>query len=169
MKSYLSAGILTFLFFVSGTGLLAQGKAKKDEQFNAMVALIESNSFEFEVQNIQPTGGRNIRPTSIYIMSVEDGLYKARLPYFGRAYQASVGGDVGIVFEGKPEELKVSTNEKKRNIDLSFKIQGENDRYTIFLNVGYSGYGNLSVTSVNRQPISYSGIVRPLKKKDQGQ
>ncbi|MCP4310912.1 MAG: DUF4251 domain-containing protein [Bacteroidetes bacterium] len=97
-------------------------------------------------------------------MEAKDSIFTAHLPYFGRAYQASYGGDGGIEFEGKSENFNITLNEKKRTIKIQFQIRGNTDRYDLFLTVGSSGFGTLNINSQNRQPISYTGTVLPLKK-----
>ena len=141
----------------------AQKKEKKDEEFKEMTSLIESGRYLFTVKSVQPTGSRTIHTTSLYTLEANDSTYKAYLPYFGRAYQASYGGEGGIDFDASPENLKLTLNEKKRMINIEFEIRAQNDKYSCFLSVGSSGYGTLSINSQNRQPISYSGTVGPLK------
>lgn len=141
----------------------AQKSNKKDEQFKEMTALIEGGRYVFDVRSVQPTGARTIQTSSSYMLEARDSIFRAYLPYFGRAYQASYGGDGGIKFETEAEDLEISLNEKKRMINIKFVIRTDNDTYDIFLAVGSSGYGNLSINSNKRQPISYSGSVSPLK------
>ncbi len=140
----------------------AQKNKKKDEQFKEMTALIESGLYLFTVQSVQPSGARTIYSKSAYTLEARDSIFKAYLPYFGRAYSPSYGGDGGIEFEAPPENLQISLNEKKRMVNVQFEIKGEIDQYELFLSVGYAGFASLSINSQNRQPISYSGQLGPL-------
>jgi len=142
--------------------LHAQKKEKKEEEFKKLTALIESGQYEFSVQSVNPTGGRTIHPSTVYTMTANQGEFKAYLPYFGRAYQASYGGNGGIEFDGEPENLEITRNERKRSITVSFTIRGENDRYTVSLQAGSKGYGTLNISCQKRQPISYYGSISPL-------
>ena len=160
------AGISILVLAMLASGLApvqAQKNNKKDEAFKQVTELIESGSYEFRVQSVNPTGGKTINPSSIYTMMVKDGVYRAHLPYFGRAYQASYGGDGGVVFDGEPENLEISTNEKKRSVTVKFQISGNNDKYSATMTVSHGGYGNLMITSPKRQAISYYGPVNPLE------
>ena len=160
----LKAPMLILAILLSGySPVSAQKKEKKDEEFKEMTSLIESGRYLFTVKSVQPTGSRTIHTTSLYTLEANDSTYKAYLPYFGRAYQASYGGEGGIDFDASPENLKLTLNEKKRMINIEFEIRAQNDKYSCFLSVGSSGYGTLSINSQNRQPISYSGTVGPLK------
>jgi len=141
----------------------AHGQKKdKDAQYQDVISLIEGGSFEFKVQTVNPSGGKTIRPTTIYTMVADEGTFRAHLPYFGRAYQPSYGGTGGIEFNGSPEEMKISKNERKRNITLEFKMKGDQDTYDITFTTGHSGYGNLFISMTRRQSISYYGTVGPL-------
>jgi hypothetical protein len=155
--------------FILGTWLVLgilpaspQDKPDKDRQYREIVSLIEEGNYEFRVQSVQPAAGRTIRPTTIYTMTKRDGSYQADLPYFGRAYQPSYGGDGGIRFDGEPENQKFTRNEKKRKITVEFKIQGDNDHYEVTLEAGSGGYGTLYISSSRRQSISYYGTIEPL-------
>ena len=140
----------------------AQKKDKKEQEYQAMIAVIDAGSYAFEVQNILPTGGRNIRPTTIYTLQVRDGHVRALLPYFGRAYSPSYGGDGGINLDGKAENLEISRNDKKMNILIKFDIKGDGDSYQVSLNVTRSGFASLSIIPTRRQPIGYSGLLSAL-------
>jgi hypothetical protein len=96
-------------------------------------------------------------------MQAREGSYEAYLPYFGRAHQASYGGDGGVEFKGEPENLQLVRNEKKNTVSAAFSIKGKNDQYTINLEIGASGYGTLLVSGQKRQSISYYGLVGELK------
>ena len=163
MNKLKTALLILALVFSGLNPAAAQKTNKKDTQFKEVNELIESGRYQFTVQSVQPTGGKTIHSTSGYTLDVKDSIYKADLPYFGRAYQASYGSDGGVKFEGAPENLEITPNEKKRTINVKFEIRGQNDKYTLFLSTGYSGYASLSINCQNRQPISYTGIIGPLE------
>jgi len=121
--------------------------------------MIEGGNFIYTVQSISPTGARTIQATTTYTMKAVNGNYEASLPYFGRAYQASYGGDGGIEFNGTPENFQLTKNTKKNTLTVTFTIAGGRDRYNITFQVGNGGYGTLTVNSQNRQAISYYGLV----------
>ena len=160
----ITSTLLILAFLAAGyTPASAQKANKKDEQFKEMTTLIESGRYEFSVQSVQPSGAKTIHTTSSYTLVSEDSIFKAYLPYFGRVYQTNYGGNGGIEFEGQPENLKITLNEKKRMVKVQFQIRGNGEKYELFLSAGSTGYGTLSINSQNRQPISYSGTIGPLK------
>jgi len=144
-----------------------QSRSGRQERLAAdldkIAALAEGGNFSYTLRSANPTGGRSIQITSEYTLKAVQGEYEAYLPYFGRAQQASYGGDGGIEFKGKPENLQISRNDKKNTLSLAFAIKGENDQYTINLEIGASGYGTLLVSPQRRQSISYYGLFTELK------
>jgi hypothetical protein len=163
MKIFAGSVMVMALLLAGGLTVSAQRGDDKDEAFRNLVALIDGGNYQFQVQSVNPVGGRSIHPSSIYTMTNREGSFSARLPYFGRAYQGSYGGDGGIEFNGEPENLEIRVNEKKRNITVLFDIKGKDERFEVMLSAGYSGYGNLSINSQKRQTISYYGSIGPLK------
>jgi len=161
-KTAIYIHVLLMVFAMEAT-MHAQKKNKKEQEYQEMIEVIEGSSYAFEVQNIMPTGGRNIRSTSMYTMEVNGDQYKAQLPYFGRAYSAGYGSDGGVTFDGQAENLEITRNDKKMNLLISFDIDGDGDRYQVSLNVSRSGFGTLNIISTRRQPISYSGTVRAIQ------
>ena len=137
----------------------ASSSATGDAQFEQMVALIEGGEFVYTVRSANPTGGKMVQITSSYTLEVRDGIYRAYLPYFGRAYNASYGGNGGVEFEGEPTDLKVDKNGDKRTITISFNIKNKDESYGCSLVTGGSGNGTLTITSSKRSTISYYGMV----------
>lgn len=135
---------------------------KKDAQYEQIVALIDGGEFAYTVQSANPTGGKTVQITSSYTMEAKGGIYKAYLPYFGRAYNASYGGDGGVEFEGEPTDLKINKNADKRTITISFNIKNKNETYGCTLVTGGEN-GTLTITSSNRSTISYYGRISELR------
>ena len=137
-------------------------KEKAAADFENTATLIESGSFLFTARSASPAGGKTIQLTSPYTLKAKEGKYEAYLPYFGRAYSGGYGDSGGIEFNGEPEDLQVSRNDNKSSISVGFTIQTDKDKYTVKLNVGSSGYGNLVISSQKRQTITYSGLAGAL-------
>ena len=83
--------------------------------------------------------------------------------FFGRGYSglAYGGSDTGLKFEGKPEEFSVQKKNKEYQIKVS--VKGLNDFFNMTLLVSLDGSGILTVTSNNRAPISYFGVIMPIE------
>ena len=157
-NSLISLMILAAL--ATGCGVTSnQSSEQRAASLDNMAAMIESGNYVYTIQSITPTGHRTIQSTTPYTMKVVNGNYEASLPYFGRAYQASYGGDGGIEFSGTPEDLKITRNTKKNSLIVTFSLTESNDKFNCTLQVGYSGYATLIINSQNRQSISYYGVV----------
>jgi len=157
--------VILIVVFATGCAVTQTGEGnstrnqERAASMDQVAARIESGNYIFTVQSINPTGGRSIQATTTYTMKVTGGNYEASLPYFGRAYQSSYGGDGGIEFNGTPGDLQITKNTKKNTVTVTFSLKGSKDTYQVSLQVGYSGYGTMTVNSQNRQSISYYGLV----------
>jgi len=138
-------------------------KEKAAAEFEQTATLIESGSYQFTVRSATASGGKTIQITSPYTLSAKEGTYEAHLPYYGRAYSAAYGGSGGVEFNGVPEDLTITRKDNKNSISVAFTINTGSERYTVNLEVGASGYGNLVINSQNRQTISYYGLTEALK------
>ena len=147
----------------TGSGQEISKQEKKAAEFEKSASLVESGQYQFILRSATPSGGKTIQITSEYTMEAIEGVYQAYLPYFGRAYSASYGGNGGIEFKGEPENLTLTRDEKKMLVTVSFNMKTDDDLYTISLEIGSAGYGTLVVASQKRQSISYYGQVGELK------
>jgi len=160
MKTGITA-IITAAIFLSACS--ASSSTAKNElkaaEFEKTVSLIESGSYQFTIRSATPSGGKTIQITSEYTMKAKDGNYEALLPYFGRAYSASYGGSQSVEFNGEPEDLEITSKENKNKVSVSFTITADAEKYSVNLEVGGSGFGNLRISNPRKQPISYSGLL----------
>lgn len=145
----------------------AQDKKSREEkrqtQFAETVKLTESGNFIFEADRALPQSGAPVDLTTNYgfLKIKEDSTAVADLPFFGRAYSVDYGGNGGIEFSGKMEELEYSKNSEKKTISYSFKVK-DDDYFRISFDISYSGDASLNVISQNRSSIRYYGdISRP--------
>ncbi len=168
MIKAMKTGILvlcTAAFVLSGCSASSSTSRKERDaaKFQSVAELIESGNFMFTVRSASPAGGRTIQITSLYALRASDGTYAAYLPYFGRAYAGGYGMEGAISFSGEPTGLQIKRDDSKNNISVDFSMQTDQDQYTVSLNVGSSGYGNLIINSQKRQTISYYGLAGELK------
>lgn len=124
---------------------------------------IEQKKFVFIPLSANTMSGRNINLSSTYTFEVSGDTLKSNLPYFGRAYSAPFDpSDGGINFTSTRFQYTCSAKKdgpyrlvlKPEDLTKSH-LQG----LEISLEAGISGYGTLRITSNNRQPISFYGII----------
>ena len=164
MKTGIVAIIMAAIIITGCSVTSSTSKQEKNAaDFAKTSALIESGNYHFAVRSASPSGGKTVQITSSYVLEVSNGTYKAYLPYYGRAHSVSYGGDGAVEFNGEPENLKITSDEDKNKISVSFTMKSDKDQNKGSLDIGASGFGNLVVTSQKRQTISYYGLASTLK------
>ena len=145
-------------------------KSKKEirqEQLAQTIELINKGDFKFEATRAFPQGGRSIDLTTNYgFITFKQANAEGDLPYFGRAYTATYGGDGGIKFNGEMLNKKMEVNEKKQKILITFEVR-DKDTYQVTMDIGYNGSSSVSITSNNRSHISYQGDIVKVDKKEE--
>lgn len=158
MKSLIN--ILMAILVLNTTGF-----AQNDKQ-DAVKESIESKQYVFKARSVMPASGGTRQISSEYDFTVNKDSIIAYLPYFGRAYIASVGKTTdGINFTSTDFSYKV-TEGKKGGWLIEIRTKDAGDVQQINLNLSKKGYGTLHINNQNRQSISYSGKAEPLKKKE---
>ena len=137
---------------------------KKEAQYQNVLALIQSENFEFTARKANPQGGRQIDLTTRQnFMRIANKKASADMPYFGRAFSGGYSGsDGGVKFNGPMELYDVQQNDKKRRVIVKFKVKGSGDTYTCTLNISSLESASLSVLSNKKQVINYTGTMQAL-------
>jgi hypothetical protein len=152
---------LVIILVLIPVSLLSQEKSKKElkeerklEQQKKTEALVNSKTFVFTGTMAHPQGGRSVNLTTTpNFMKFSPDLIESDMPFYGRAYSgAGYGGPTG-----KPDEFTFEKTSKGYFIQAS--VKADNDNYKISLTVGAEGNSSLSVSSVNRSSMSYSGNI----------
>jgi hypothetical protein len=141
---------------------------EKNYVFVATTA-IPSNSSDMNtiLNNISPGAGGGAISLSggSYDLSITPDSLVAYLPYYGRAYRASVGNDEnGHKFTAKKFTYTI-TKHKKGGWNIVMTTSDVNDNVRMNLDVSESGYATLNIISNNKQSISYNGYLMENKKK----
>ncbi|WP_343306953.1 DUF4251 domain-containing protein [Chitinophaga niabensis] len=168
---YIKTIPVLLLLLVLGVGSFAQTavKPKESEKAKKIKELISSRNYQFQAQTVFPMSGRTRQIGGEgYDVSVSKDTVNSYLPYFGRAYAAPIDPSRGgIQFISKNFEYTEAPG-KKGGWDITIKPKDVRDVQQFFLSVSEDGYASLQVTSTNRQPISFNGIIaekRSRKKK----
>ena len=139
-------------------------KQMKLEKETEMNDLIESGNFKFIAKSAHPMSGSSIHLTSTYDLKIDNDTIEALLPFYGRVYRVDYGGEGGIKFKEQVKTIDKQFNTRKKIHEYIATVKTNKDVYNIKLSAGLNGYGNLTVSSQNRQQISFYGIIEPLKK-----
>jgi hypothetical protein len=145
----------------------AMKEQKKIEREKEIGVLVDSKKFEFKARRALPTGFRPMDLTTNpnFIRFSPDSIV-SEMPFFGRAYAVTYGGEGGLKFEGKPEVYTIKKDKKLYSVEAKVKSKG--DYFTINLSISFNGSATMSISSNNRSSISYYGeiseIIKPEKK-----
>ena len=132
------------------------------EKDSALQKIIESKRFVFRAQSASPQRSGTKQLTSEYDVKLLGDSIISYLPYFGRAYSAPMGtGGGGIQFTSS--QFTYSNKKKNKGWDITITPKDAGDVRQLFFSISNSGYARLQVTSNNREPISFNGIIESLK------
>jgi hypothetical protein len=166
----LTALFLLSCIYINTTAQVSKKEArelKKEEQYQGLLELINSEQYAFRGNKANPQKGPQIDLTTRdNFLRIDKGVASADLPYFGRAFSGGYSSAGGVVFDGQMETYDVNKNDKKRRISIKFKVKGKDDTYTCTLTVSGKDNASLSVISNKRQSISYTGMIFELKEEE---
>lgn len=130
--------------------------------FNANSAMPMANADVSAVLNKMQngSGGGMIQLSgSQYQLKISKDSVEAYLPYYGRAYTASMNpDDAGIKFKSKKFSYK-TTKKKKGGWIINIAPKDAKEVQNMTLSVSENGYAVLNVNSTNRQAISFNGVI----------
>jgi hypothetical protein len=148
---------LAFLIAASASGAHAQDKE------STIKNIIEARQFVFHAQTALPTSGASRQLTSDYDLKVSKNSVISYLPFFGRAYSLPYGTtEGGFNFTSTKFDYAVK-NRKKGGWEINIKPKDVADFREFLLTISESGYGTLQALTNNRQPISFTGYITPIK------
>lgn len=139
-------------------------KSKDSAKATATKPLVESKQFIFNVESVTPMKGgtRNLSPG--YSLKIKQDTIVSELPYFGRAYQASLSStEGGIKFTSIDFDYTVK-DRKKGGWDITIKPKDAGSVQELTLTVFDNANANLNVTANDRQPISFRGYIEAIIK-----
>lgn len=139
---------------------------RKTEKQKQTQALIDSKKFVFVGRTALPQGFNAIDlTTNANYLQFRPDTIKSEMPFFGRAFSGvGYGSDVGLHFEGAPQEFIVKKG--KKSYEIKVVVKGKNDTYRVLLSVFFEGSATLSISSNNRSTISYNGDVFKIEKEE---
>lgn len=163
-----------FLVFLSMSVFAQTDKAttikvlqNQDFIFQATSAMPMANNDVTRVLNRMNNsgGGGTINLNgSQYDLTIKKDSITAYLPYYGRAYTATMNpDDSGTKFKSKKFNY-TSVKKKKGGWTITIEPKDVKDSQKLTLDVSENGYATLYVNNINRQPISYYGYISEPKK-----
>jgi len=181
MKNVLKIGFVFYLcFFSSCKSINTINNSKKEAQFQQLVKLIKSRSYQININAVYPFNTNAstqvinallfpIGDSAARIDVTGDGNFlkvsnnnvEADLPYFGeRRIGGNYGGtNSGIMFNKAPEDYHIKVNEKKKNVIVKFSANNLTENYTVILKVTLNNKAYISINSFHLNQISYDGSI----------
>ena len=161
----LAAGFLlvfAMLLFMSCGGNRGAGYVNNFEELERVA---NEGRFAIENQWVMPMRGSMIDLTgnSNFIRFKGDSV-NLFLPYFGvRQSGGGYGDNAGIEYKGLAEDLNFRKSSNEKNIIVEFEADQGAENFDFRIILFPDGSTNTSVTSSQRDPISYRGHVKELK------
>ena len=160
----------TILFFVALAPMIQskaqdskKEKAAKQEQ--AIQTMTSDRRFVFQAQSASPMKGGTRQLSPGYTIVVKGDTVDCYLPYYGRAYSASINpSDAGIKFTSSDYEYIVNER-KKGGFDITIAPKDVHNSVKVYLSVARNGSASARVTSSDRQPISFNGYLEAYEDK----
>lgn len=161
MKTYKS--FLTAIFFLSAfllNGQLAMAQKTDSAKAASVTKLIDSQHYIFYAESATPMKGKQRFLSPEYTVHIAKDTVASDLPYFGRAYSASINPtDGGIKFTSTSFDYKVEVR-KKGGWEVTIKTKDVTQTQNLSFTIYENGKAYLRVTSNNRQSISFDGYVK---------
>lgn len=143
-----------------------QKKAEKQaERIAEVTDALNSKAFTMDVRTVNPMQGSTINVTSEYEVRIKNDSLFSYLPYFGRAYTASLPPESPMIFDSPIEEYSIE-KKGKGMYQVSAKVKNKMDNLIYFFIISETGSATLSVTSNNRQSISYYGTIEKINREN---
>ena len=150
---------ILFILLIISQGALAQDSTKTSAK-----DWVTEKNFVFRPQTALPTRGRAIQLTSYFDLKVSKDTMISNLPYYGRAYSASINpSENGLNFTSTNFDYTV-TPRKKGGWEVLIKPKDANDVREMTFTIFENGTASLYVTSNNRESISFNGYITQSRK-----
>ena len=152
------------IYLFLGAFLVSCGGANRnladDPEYREMVEKVSDLEFEIENEWANPTqySRVNLFGNPNYVR-FEDDSVKVYLPFFGERYAGGAyDNDEGAIqYEGIPQNLEIQQNPEKGAVNISFEGNRSTENLEFLITVYSGGVARTTVTSSQRETISYDG------------
>jgi hypothetical protein len=125
----------------------------------ALQEMVENQAFIFHASDMYPRGAGGVRLGYDCDVQISNDVIVSYLPFIGKAYVKNYGNSTGFDFT---EQVKsYSFKQKKKGIEVNVETETDNGLLNFSFFITESGASTLTVSGIQRQSISYYGIVQP--------
>jgi hypothetical protein len=149
---FLAAAVAVVTVSACGAAMTAADKANIEQSVQENLA---NKDYTIYIQLMIPSAGPT-RAVSNYSIKVAGDTLVSYLPFIGRAYNLPYGGGKGLDFTAKINEYHDVANAGGGH-DIFINVANDEDVYFYSINVTTNGSAFISVSSRNRERISYTG------------
>lgn len=154
--------LIGFCFFINQAEAQNKRAQKKQQKIDAVKKMMDNQNYVFMAQFANPMGFRTINLNYSYNVIVSKDSINSYLPYYGRAYVAPYNptdpSETGIQFKSKQFDYQAN-NSKKSGWEITIVPHDIKETRKFIFNISDEGYATLSVTSNDRQSISFNGYI----------
>ena len=131
-------------------------KEKQAEQIKKVSELVKNKTFVFNAHRAVPLCGDAVSIEYLYFVKVNNNTVNSYLPFYGFESELSI--------ENTPLNFTKSfenyyTNKEDDKYVINFNVPVENDNLKFYFRISELGYAYLKITSTQKQPISFLGII----------
>ena len=154
--------LLAVALTVSSCGVLSgetrEERTRREAREARMVEdNIQAGNFTIDIDRMYPVRGTSHSVTN-YSISVKDGVLNSHLPYIGQAWRVPYGGGHALNFKAPVGTYNVFRTQDG-GYEVRIQVKTDEDQHIYSLTVFSNGRASLDVQSVNRERISFSGMM----------
>lgn len=129
---------------------------KQAEQIKKVSELVKNKTFVFNVHRAVPLCGDAVSLEYLYFVKLNNYIVNSYLPFYGFESELSIE-NTPLNFTESFEDYSIKKEDNKYVINFSVPI--ENDNLKFYFRISELGYAYLKITSTQKQPISFLGII----------
>jgi hypothetical protein len=165
MKILILSVLLAFsvtVTYAQNTGNKSKKQLKAEQktwQTEQIKAVIRSKNFVFKAQTVIPKNERTKTLTTDFGIEVKNDSVYSYMPYFGNIYSRDYSSfkDSPMGFMQPVDDY--STERTKSGYIVRIKVKNGHDVINLTFHISKTGNASLSASSINRQSITYTGII----------
>lgn len=141
--------------FIAGCAAMRMSPEEKSQLAENVRAGVANREFTMDINNMTPTRGHTRYVTGFSVKVHGDTLDSA-LPFFGVIHQAPYGGGKGLTFTSAIDSYDYYEH-RSGHYKVEIRTHNDEDNFIYSFDIFDSGSATLTVTSGNRDPMSYTG------------
>ena len=170
MKNIIITNLLLIVLILSAHAQQeSQGKknrreVKQEEKRKEITNLLKERTFVFKPTHAIPLGGGSVFLSHSFDAEIKGDTLISYLPFYGVAYRVEYGGRNGAFDFTQPiQDFKMEKDRKGYQVNL--EVKNKMDFLTFNFQISELGNATLSITSTNRQAITFYGHIEAPEEK----